>query len=108
MNLIQGASAFVPPEHVNANLDSMLRFYAVWFSGLFFLTIWCVRNLDSSGPVLMIMFVTMALGGVARLFSMSQIGMPDPPMLGATAIEIGVLLFIPWHRAVVRRSQSAI
>ncbi len=107
MNLIGGAGAFVPPEHINANLDNMLRFYAVWFTLVFFLTIWCVRNLDIAGPVMLIMFCTMALGGVARIFSMTQVGLPDVPMLVATGVEIGVLAFIPWHAAVMRQSRQA-
>ncbi|MEM6616221.1 MAG: DUF4345 domain-containing protein [Pseudomonadota bacterium] len=107
MNLIGGAAAFVPPEHVNANLDNMLRFYAVWFTLVFFLTIWCVRNLEIARPVMVIMFSVMALGGVARLFSMTQVGLPDVPMLVATAVEIGVLGFIPWHAAVMRSSDAA-
>ncbi|MEO1308344.1 MAG: DUF4345 domain-containing protein [Pseudomonadota bacterium] len=106
LNLISGATAFVTDDQVNANLDNMLRFYAVWFMGAFFLTVWCVRNLDIAGPVMLIMFSTMALGGVARLFSITQVGLPDPPMLVATAVEVGVLVFVPWHRAVLRQSQK--
>lgn len=107
MNFILGAGQFVSPDQINANLDSQLRFYAIWFTAVFFLTIWCVRNLEIAGPVLQIMFVTMALGGVARLYSISQVGTPDPTMIGATIIEIGVLAFIPWHAAVMRNQNRA-
>lgn len=106
MNLMGGAGAFVPPEHINANLDNMLRFYAVWFTAVFFLTLWCVLNLDIAGPVMRIMFIVMALGGVARLYSITQVGIPDVPMLIAAGVEIGVLAFIPWHAAVVRRGTA--
>ena len=107
INFSLGASHFVPVEHINANLDNQLRFYAVWFTVVFFLTIWCVRNLEIAGPVMKIMFVTMALGGAARVFSMTQFGLPDPPMIVGAAIEISVLAFLPWHAAVVRRSRAA-
>lgn len=103
MSFVFGAGQFLPPEQVTASLDNQIRFYAVWFTVVFFLTIWCVRNLDIAGPVMRIMFITMALGGVARLFSISQMGLPDPPMIGAAVVEIGVLAFIPWHAAVLRR-----
>ncbi len=106
LNLIAGAEAFVPADQVSADLDSMLRFYAVWFTAVFFLTIWCVRNLDIAGPVMLIMFSTMALGGLARLWSIYQVGMPAPSMIGAAVIEIAVLLFVPWHRAVLKRSAA--
>lgn len=103
INFILGAGRFVPTEQITANLDNQLRFYAIWFTTVFFLTLWCVRNLEIAGPVMRIMFTTMALGGVARLYSMSQFGLPDPPMLVATVLEIGVLAFIPWHAAVMRK-----
>lgn len=106
LSLVLGAGQFLPADQVTASLDNQLRFYAVWFTVVFFLTIWCVRNLDIAGPVMRIMFVTMALGGLARVFSISQVGLPDPPMIGAAIVEIGVLAFIPWHAAVMRRSPS--
>ena len=106
INFILGAGRFVPTDQITANLDNQLRFYAVWFTFVFFLTIWCVRNLEIAGPVMRIMFTTMALGGAARLYSMSQVGLPDPPMIVATVVEISVLAFIPWHSAVMRRRRK--
>lgn len=103
VNFYIGAGRVVPAEVVNPNLDNMWRFYSVWFTVPFFLVIWCARNLEIAGPVLRIMFMVMAAGGVARIFSISQVGMPEASMLGAIAIEIGVLAFIPWHAAVMRR-----
>ena len=103
MNFILGAGQFVPTDQINANLDRQLRFYAIWFTAVFFLTIWCVRNLEIAGPVMQIMFITMAFGGLARLYSITRVGLPDPPMIGATLVEIGVLAFIPWHAMVMRQ-----
>ena len=85
----------------------MWRFYSVWFTVAFFLTVWCARNLDIAGPVMRIMFTVMAVGGLARLVSIWQVGVPEAPMIGAIAIEIGVLAFIPWHNAVVRSQTAA-
>ena len=107
MNFINGAGQFLPPEAIFPEIDNQLRFYSVWFMFPFFITIWIVRNLDIAGPVLMISFGTMALGGFARLYSMVDVGMPEPGMIGAAAVEIATLLFIPWHRTVVRRTGAA-
>ena len=106
LNLILGASHFVPAEQITATLDNQLRFYAVWFTVPFFLAIWSVRNLEIAGPVLRITFIAMAIGGVARLYSIGEFGLPDPPMIGAIVIEIAVLAFIPWHAAVLRQLQA--
>lgn len=107
MNLVNGAAQFLPSNEIFPEIDSQLRFYSVWFMFPLFITIWIVRNLDIAGPVLMISFGTMALGGLARIYSMLDVGMPDPVMVGATAVEIATLLFIPWHRAVIRRDARA-
>lgn len=106
MSLINGAAQFLPPEAIFPEIDNQLRFYSVWFMFPFFITIWIVRNLDIAGPVLAISFGTMALGGLARIYSMIDVGMPEPTVIIATAVELGVLLFIPWHRAVVRRDPA--
>jgi len=73
----------------------------------FFITIWIVRNLDTAGPVMMIVYGTMGLGGLARLYSMSQLGAPDPVMVGATVVELATPLFILWQRAVVHTPKDA-
>ena len=106
MNAVMGAAAFVPTDSVSANLDSQLRFYGVWFTLPFFLALWMVRNIETCGPVLRITFVTMATAGAARIVSMWLVGLPDPPMIAATFIEVSVLVFIPWQAAVARRGRA--
>ena len=96
----------MPPETITPSLDSQMRFHAVWFMLPLFVTIWIVRNLDVAGPVMQITFGTMALAGCARIVSALQYGMPEPAMIGAIVIEIGVLLFLPWHRSVIRQSSA--
>jgi len=108
INFYLGAGRIFPAEQVTASLDSMWRFYSVWFTVAFFLSIWAARNLEIAGPVLRIMFTVMAFGGLARVYSIIQVGMPDVPMLAAIGIEIGVLAFIPWHAAVIRRQHVVI
>jgi len=103
VNFYLGAGRIVPTDQVTANLDSMWRFYSVWFTAVFFLSVWAARNLEISGPVLRIMFGVMAAGGLARVYSIMQEGVPEVPMVAAIAIEIGVLAFIPWHNAVLRQ-----
>ncbi len=104
MNLLNGAGQFLPADDVFPEIDNQLRFYSVWFMFFFFITIWIVRNLDTAGPVMMIVYGTMGLGGLARLYSISQVGAPEPGMIGAMVVELVTPLFILWHRAVVRRT----
>ena len=104
MNFVAGAQApWLPDAPVTANADNQLRFYAIWFTLPFFLAVWMVLNLRQALPVAIIMFSVMGAAGLARLYSVTQVGWPDPPMIGAMAIEIGFALFIPWIAYVTRR-----
>ncbi|MEM6462773.1 MAG: DUF4345 family protein [Pseudomonadota bacterium] len=105
MTLAQGAVRFAPEASVTAALDSQMRFSALRSMLPFFLTIWIVRNLESSGSVLTIILAATAAGGLARILSATEYGLPHPAMAGVIAFEIGGLLLIPWYRAVTRQTQ---
>lgn len=102
LNFLAGAGGVVPADQITVDLDSQLRANGIWFTVVFFLTIWCIRNLEIAGPVMRIMFIIMALSGVARLYSLVTFGAFDPESVVAVTIEIGVLAFIPWHATYMR------
>lgn len=54
MNAVAGANGVVPAEQVTVDLDSLLRANGVWFTVVFFLTVWCVRNLEMAGSIIRI------------------------------------------------------
>lgn len=108
MNFIGGAYvARLPEGSATANVDNQLRFYAIWFTVPFFFAVWMARNLERALPIAQILFGVMFLAGMARLFSVSQVGWPDPPMIGAMVIEIVFVLFIPWIAHVSRHLQQS-
>ena len=106
MNFLEGASApWLPDAPRTANADNQLRFYAIWFTAPFFLSIWMARNLDRAAPIAVIVFGVMCLAGFARLYSVVQVGWPDPPMIGAMIVEIlFIVIFVPWITYVNRRT----
>ena len=109
MNFLGGANAFwLPAELGTASVDNQLRFYAIWFTAPFFLCIWIARNLDRALPVAMILFGVMFLGGLARVFSITQLGMPDPSMVVAMTVELGFVLFVPWLAYATRDRRAEI
>jgi len=105
--LLAGGARFLPEELVTPQLDSQLRFYSIFSLLPFLIATWIVRNLDSASSILAIVMCATAAAGAARLLSAAQLGVMEPAMIGAVVIEIGVLGFIPWHRAVLARSESA-
>ncbi len=108
MNFLGGANAFwLPADMETPSVDNQLRFYAIWFTAPFFLCVWIARNLDRALPVATILFGVMFLGGLARAFSISQYGLPDPSMVIAMAVELGFVLFVPWIAYVTRSQRMA-
>jgi len=70
-------------------LDNVFRFFAaVWF-GLGLQLIYFVRDLPRYKPALMLLLGVIALGGVARLISMAQFGLPEATA-GRTIIFAGL------------------
>lgn len=108
LTFIHGAVRFVPADMVTAGLDGQMRFSAVRSMLPFFLTIWIVRNLEAAQSVLAIVLAATALGGVARIISAIEYGMPGTATIGVIAFEIGVLMFLPWYRAVLRASEMTL
>lgn len=108
MQLINGAGMFIDPEHVNVQIDSQIRFGAIWFMVAAFIGWWMIPRVDQVQytPLFRIMFFTMAGAGVARLASAYFIGNAEPSLFIAASIEIALVLLIPWQSAVVRRARS--
>ena len=105
MNFVQGAEApWLPQGDVSPNTDNQARFYAIWFTLPFLMSVWMARNLASALPVAQILFGTMCLAGFARLYSVTQVGWPDPPMIGAMIAEIVLIGFVPWIAYVNRQN----
>jgi len=107
MTVFQGAARFVPIETITAAFDGQVRFWGIRSMLPFFLAIWIVRNLDTSGQVLLIVVAATVAGGIARGISVLQYAMPEPMVLGIIAFEVSVFAFVPWRSAVLRREQCA-
>jgi len=70
-------------------LDNVFRFFAaVWF-GLGLQLLFFVRDLPRYKPALMLLLGIVVLGGVARLISMAQYGLPEAAT-GRTLIYAGL------------------
>jgi len=70
--------------------DNIFRFFAaIWF-GTGVLLIQLVRNIESYKPVLQTLMAIIALGGIGRLISIAQNGMPDH-MVGFSLVCVGLV-----------------
>lgn len=82
----------------DATLDSQLRFFGgVWFA-LGLLALWLSPRIDREPVLFRALWLMIFLGGVGRLLSMVQLGLPFAPFIGFTALEVlGAPLFVWWQ-----------
>ncbi len=103
LQLVNGASMFIPEDMITLQLDSHIRFSAVWFMIAAFINWWMIPDIEQHGGLFRLVFITMAFAGVARFLSMYLLGATDPMVIGVALFEIGLLVLIPWQAAVARR-----
>lgn len=85
----------------DATLDSNLRFYAGVWLGLGLAAFSVIPSIERQGVLFRALWVMIFIGGIGRLISFAALGMPFPPFVGFTVLEIvGAPLFIWWQRKV--------
>jgi hypothetical protein len=85
----------------DATLDSNLRFYAgVWF-GLGLAALWLLPRIERETTLFRALWLMIFIGGLGRLLSLALVGLPFPPFVGFTVLEVvGAPLFVWWQRRV--------
>lgn len=73
---------------VHVNVDSEMRFFAVFFVAYGALLLWLSARLESHQRWVYCAIAVFFFGGVARLFSVASFGWPDPLFVLLMAIEI--------------------
>lgn len=103
---LTGAALFVSAEEITTDFNAQVRVYGIWFTAIFFLSVWMAFNIDKCGPVLKIVFSLVALAGASRLYTMFAAGeYPVTTFVGAI-VEFATLLFIPWHQYILTKMES--
>ena len=86
---------------VNPTMDSEDRFYATLFLGFGAALAWCSRNLQKRGGVFGALMIVFFLGGIARLISAVQVGLPNEffQVLWALELILPPVLWTWWRRS---------
>ena len=94
-----GPSAIPGSIPVNATMDSEDRFYAALFLGFGAAMFWCSQQLKERGGVFKALLLVFFLGGVARIVSAAQVGLPNEifQILWAMELILPPILWF-WHR----------
>ena len=100
------AAAHLPRD---ATLDSNLRFYAGVWLGLGIAAWSVIPGIERQGGLFRLLWAMIFLGGLGRLLSLALVGLPFPPFVGFTALEVlGAPLFIWWEHRVAVAADAAL
>lgn len=103
---IVGVSLFAPIDAIDPSFAAQVRVYAIWFTAIFFLSLWMAFNIETCGPVLRIVFALVALAGASRIYTMIELGVYPTSTAIAAGVEIATVIFIPWHSYILRSSPA--
>lgn len=88
MHVAIGPASIPGAVPVNATMDSEDRFYAVFFLAYGAAILWCAMDVQGRVRQIRLLMAVFFLGGVARMVSMLQVGLPHPFFIAMTAIEL--------------------
>ena len=92
-------SAIVPSwAQLNPTTDSEDRFYAALFLGFGAALVWCGRDLRGRARVFDALMLIFLVGGVARVISVLQLGLPHPLFMVLGAVELVLPPLLWWWR----------
>lgn len=90
----------------DATLDSQLRFYSGVWLGLGLAAFWLLPRIERETTLFRALWLMIFIGGVGRLLSLVFAGMPFPPFIGFTVLEIlGAPLFVLWQTKVANAAR---
>lgn len=84
---------------VNATMDSEDRFYATLFLGFGAANIWCAQDLAARAGLFRALMLVFFLGGLARLVSAAQVGLPSALFMFLGSLELVLPPLLVWVHA---------
>lgn len=99
-----GVAPSVPREGtVTAQVESEMRFYAVWYAVAGAALLRTLRNLDDDHMIVPGVAIGFFAAGSARLIAAAVVGKPHVSQILLMIVELVFpFVVIPWHRALVR------
>lgn len=106
--VLRGA-AWLQHGAVATDLDSHFRYVSGIFLGVGFAFGSCIPSVECKGARLRMLVAFVVLGGLARLFSLAQVGLPGAGMQFGLAMELAVTPIIAlWQAGFAKRYLAAL
>lgn len=99
-NIWIGAARYVSADQLIPELDNQFRYQSGVYFGIAVLIWWLIPRIEKEVAVFRIVIFAVFFGGLARVFSILNVGMPEPAMIGGMILELSVPLLIIWQNKV--------
>ena len=101
LGITQGVVRFIP-DSVTANFDSHYRYLTGYYLSLSLLVWWIIPQIEKHKTVLRIVCGGIFFGGIGRIISMTQIGIPGFGGIAFTGLELMLPLLCIWQAKLPR------
>ena len=102
--VILGSESVPAAGDPNANLESELRFYSVWWIGAGLFLIWLAPRVHERATELRVFCALLALAATSRLFAVLDTDWPSTQQIVLMAIEYALAVLFPvWHARATPR-----
>ena len=105
--LVIGVERFVDADDVDVALDSTYRYFGGVYLGVALLALWCLPRIEERANVLVIATAAIFLGGIGRLISIADVGVPSNATWFVLIIELGALFLAEAMRRSIRPASTA-
>lgn len=107
-SILEGPGFLGHPPVIPTDLDSHFRYISgIFFAvGVAFAT--CVPGIETKGPRFRLLGALVIAGGLSRLVSLVEVGVPSTGHVFGLAMELGVVpLLLMWQAAFARRWKAS-
>ena len=106
LGLLFGAGRFVPEEVITPDFDSHYRYITGYYLSLTLFAWWVILNIEKHVVPLRIVSAAIFTGGVGRLISMLEVGLPGSVDIGFTVLELLFPLLLLWQARLPKNSSG--
>jgi hypothetical protein len=97
MGIALGTSRWLPADAITPEFDSHYRYIAGYYVSLGMLTLWIIPRIEKHRSLFRIICASVFIGGIGRVASIVQVGLPGSLAIFFTAFELCFPLFLFWQ-----------
>ncbi len=99
---MRGTSRWIPVSSITPEFDSHYRYIAGYYISLGMLALWMIPKIETHRGLFRILCASVFLGGIGRIVSILQVGLPNFMVLLFTAFELCFPLLLFWQAKLPR------